>query len=310
MDESVEARVVAALEEQWLPLLPAGWQRATLFRSVIAMKLELWSECVEADGTTRRVEVPNRLDSIFGRAQVRSGERGKRSWISVTASATPDAGITVTENWDARVYWGQHPGAPWEPQADGAVRPTDDEYRSEFTTGHPRPPEYWPSWLPSIEHEQAPADRLRDALGRRRSDLPAAAWLRPALHVTPLAELAARATAAVTEGIASVDSHAEVDRLLGDDVMFDRDLQPVVLGGFVDRVIEPIDEEVSALDRDALTKLWRELTAATTVPDSPMNEAADDVDTERAMRHDLTSFVNGAACDEVVRRFGVTPEWR
>lgn len=102
----------------------------------------------------------------------------------------------------------------------------------------------------------------------------------------------------VERALTEITEHQVVDELLGEDAVFDQDLQGVRLGSFVDSSLTDATALLRSLTDDDAAQLWHDLPVA--VPGMHPDE------TGRAAFEELARAAGAA---QAAQRFGVAPEW-
>lgn len=90
--------------------------------------------------------IPQNLQSALIRKSAQEYEPGIGCWLSMSIQVDGSA-VSIDRNWNRRIYFGDHAGAPFAPPASGEVDPTDEMWRNEFVL-RKRSPEHIPDWLP------------------------------------------------------------------------------------------------------------------------------------------------------------------
>lgn len=124
---------------------PHGYRRLTLTYALTWKRSQIWARVQGGGGTLIPWEPPYELKVELANAWYRERIPRRGGWISITVSIQKEE-LLVERNWNERIYFGDHPGAPFEPPASGEVDPTDEMWRYEF--GIWRSAEYIPDWLP------------------------------------------------------------------------------------------------------------------------------------------------------------------
>lgn len=294
MHETTHSTIERTMSTKVLPALPAEFQQARVFWSGVAGRVEFWVEADTGAGW-QRVELPSNVSwfvkSELSRLRSREGTGERGQWISVLVELAPGQTPVIHENFDTRVYWGSHNYAPFNPPTDGAIVPDDAMYQHFFAT---RTPEQVPSWAGGATPEQSPRDRLFAAL-RDVGEPPA--WIATLPAESFAARLAATAMRDVERALTEVAEHRVVDELLGEDAVFDRELQGIRLGSFVDCALIEATALLRSLSDDDAARLWQDLPIA--VP------GLHPAETDRVAFEELARAAGAA---RVAERFGVAPE--
>ena len=107
---------------------------------------QVWSNIEGADGSRVTWDVPYEFMSEIARISFSEYVPNRGRWLSTRIEIDGPRSI-IERNWDKRIYFGDHQGAPYEPPAGGDIDPTDDMWRTEFAKWN-RSPENIPDWLP------------------------------------------------------------------------------------------------------------------------------------------------------------------
>lgn len=125
---------------------PTELHRMDFIYAGVCQYSQTWHTLEWVDGRAIAWDPP--YDLKFELARVRMWERSESQgcWISVQVRIDGSS-VSIDRNWNRRIYFGDHAGAPFAPPASGEVDPTDEMWRNEFVL-RKRSPENIPDWLP------------------------------------------------------------------------------------------------------------------------------------------------------------------
>lgn len=140
MQDTTRSTIERTMNTKVLPALPVEFQRARVFWSGVAGRVEFWVE-VDSGCGWQRIELPSNVSwfvkSELSRMRAREGTDEKGLWISLLVELAPEQSPVFHENFETRIYWGSHDGAPFAPPTDGEIVPDDAMYQHFFATCTP-----------------------------------------------------------------------------------------------------------------------------------------------------------------------------
>ncbi|MDO4241127.1 MAG: hypothetical protein Q4C71_01155 [Microbacteriaceae bacterium] len=143
----------------WYDSMPRNaWREASLFWAPGGKAVYSSVTAIDHQGRPHSVTLPPDVHQALGELRKEMADPRRGAWLSVFAKLTPDGALDADYNWEHRVFWGEHPGAPWQPPAPGvAPVPSDADFAQDFAE-FPRTAEFTPDWaknLPKAENESA-----------------------------------------------------------------------------------------------------------------------------------------------------------
>lgn len=251
-DRDDAARFDDRLEKVVRQHAPEGFARLDAVIASACGRSQAWTRVEDAGGQPIPWDPPFEVVRTVSKTSADEYETDRGRWISVRIRLA-GAEARIERDWDSRIYFGDHPGAPFDPPAAGEPDPTDEQWRHEFQKKWRRDDEHIPSWLPAraeplnLIDDDRPLTGLAAALANDESTAPWISRVREALreHVESMAGMrdglrdgAGNINRNLVTGIADVtidQLEADLDSADGDDAKAGK------------RVIEQMDEVVTSI---------------------------------------------------------------